>query len=57
MSDKASVIQVVPPLPGSTPFGADAQAAWLGHPAQAAEEPAWSLAVPGQSGKNKSGGL
>lgn len=34
---------------GSGPFGADAQAAWLGQPSQAAALPASSLAVPGQS--------
>ena len=34
---------------GSGPLGADAQAAWLGQPAQAAALPASSLCVPGQS--------
>ena len=33
----------------SGPLGAEAQAAWLGHPAQLAALPACSLCVPGQS--------
>lgn len=37
---------------GSGPLGADAQASWLGQPAQAAAVPAASLAVPGQSAQN-----
>ena len=36
-------------ISGSGPFGAEAQAAWLGHPAQLAALPACSLCVPGQS--------
>lgn len=34
---------------GSGPFGAVAQISWLGHPAHAADLPAVSLLVPGQS--------
>jgi hypothetical protein len=34
---------------GSAPFGAVAQAAWLGQPAQASAFPARSLSAPGQS--------
>ena len=34
---------------GSGPLGAVAQISWLGHPAQAADLPAVSLLVPGQS--------
>ena len=34
---------------GSGPLGAEAQAAWLGHPSQAAAWPACSAPVPGQS--------
>ena len=34
---------------GSGPFGAEAQADWLGQPAHASAVPAASLSVPGQS--------
>lgn len=35
--------------PGSGPLGAEAQASWLGHPAQASDFPADSDSGPGQS--------